>query len=67
MPRPKNGSRVPCAVRSWCEQLDRLATRIERWTGNRASLADVSLDDVARLARARPPVVRELEREAITL
>jgi predicted nucleotidyltransferase len=52
---------------AWREQLDGLATRIERWTGNRASLADVSLGDVARLARERPPVVRELEREAITL
>jgi hypothetical protein len=49
------------------EQVDRLATRIERWTGNRASLADISWDDMARLARERPPVVRELEREAITL
>jgi predicted nucleotidyltransferase/predicted transcriptional regulator len=58
---------VPADDPSWREQLDRLATRIERWTGNRASLADVSLDDVARLARERPPIVRELEREAITL
>jgi len=58
---------VPADDPGWREQLVRLATRIERWTGNRASLADVSLDDVARLARERPPVVRELERETITL
>lgn len=58
---------VPAGDLGWREQLDRLATRIERWTGNRASLAEVSWDDVARLARERPPVVRELEREAITL
>ena len=58
---------VPADDPGWREQLDGLATRIERWTGNRASLADVSLDDVARLARVRPPVVGELEREAITL
>lgn len=61
----------PMAVQAddlgWREQLDRLATRIERWTGNRASLAEVSWDDVARLARERPSVVRDLEREAITL
>ncbi len=54
---------VPADDPGWREQLDGLATRIERWTGNRASLADVSLDDVARLPRERPPVVRELERE----
>jgi predicted nucleotidyltransferase/DNA-binding MarR family transcriptional regulator len=58
---------VPADDPNWREQLDRLTTRIERWTGNRASLADISLDDVARLARERPPVVRELEHEAITL
>lgn len=58
---------VPADDPGWREQLDGLTNRIERWTGNRASLADVSLDDVGRLARERPPVVRELEREAITL
>lgn len=51
----------------WREQLDRLAARVERWTGNHASVAEVSLDDVARLARERPPVVTELTRDAITL
>jgi len=51
----------------WREQLDRLAARVKRWTGNHAGLADVSLDDVARLARDRPPVVTELTRDAITL
>lgn len=58
---------VPADDPGWRGQLERLATRIERWTGDRASLVDVSLDDVARLARERPPVVGELEREAITL
>lgn len=58
---------VPADDPIWREQLDGLATRIERWTGNHASLADVSLDDVTRLARERPSVVGEIEREAITL
>jgi len=58
---------VPADDPVWREQLERLATRIERWTGNHASLADVSMEDVARLARERPPVVGEIEREAITL
>ena len=58
---------VPADDPRWREQLDGLATRIERWTGIRASLADVSLDDVAWLARVRPPEVGKLEREAITL
>jgi predicted nucleotidyltransferase len=50
-----------------CDQLDRLAARVERWAGNHAGLAEVSLGAVARLARERPPVVGEIEREAITL
>ena len=62
--RPTN---VPADDLGWREQLDRLATRIEGWSRNRASLAEVSWDDVARLARERPPVVRDLERQAITL
>lgn len=51
----------------WRGQLDRFAACVERWTGNRASLADVSLADVARLAVQRPPVVEKLTRDAVTL
>ena len=62
--RPKG---VPADDPRWRDQLDLLVRRIERWTGNRVGLAEVSLGDVARLARDRPSVVGELTRDAITL
>lgn len=52
---------------SWASQVDSLAEAIDRWTGNRAGISQVSPSDVSRLARERPPVVEELETDGITL
>lgn len=52
---------------AWRNQLDRLADRVNAWTGNRAAIAEVASADVRRLRRERPPVVEELLRDAITL
>jgi len=51
----------------WQDQLERLAARVEAWTGNRASVVDVSEDDLADLRRRRPAVVGELEDDALRL
>jgi predicted nucleotidyltransferase len=51
----------------WRQELERLADHVHDWTGNRAAVSEVSAADVRRLRRARPPVVEELRRDAITL
>jgi hypothetical protein len=51
----------------WRAQLERLSDRIYAWTGNHAGLSEVSAADLRRLRREHPPVVDELQRDAITL
>lgn len=51
----------------WHGQLDRLADLVVSWTGNHAGIADVAEQEIGRLARERPPVVGELEQDAIAL
>jgi predicted nucleotidyltransferase len=58
---------VPEDNPDWRDQLDRLSDHVHDWTGNRAVLSEVSVADVRRLRRDRPPVVEELRRDAITL
>jgi predicted nucleotidyltransferase len=58
---------VPEDEPGWREQLDRLSDHVHDWTGNRAAVSEVSAADVRRLRRERPPVVKELRRDAIRL
>lgn len=51
----------------WREQLDELSTDVESWTGNRASIAEVSQSRLADLRRRRPPIVANFEADALTL
>jgi predicted nucleotidyltransferase len=51
----------------WRDQLHQLAGDVERWTGNHAGISEVGVDELRRLAAERPPIVEELERDAITL
>jgi predicted nucleotidyltransferase len=51
----------------WRAQLDDLATRIRRWTGNHAGIADVGEDELRELERAKRPILLELRKDAITL
>lgn len=51
----------------WRSQLNRLATDVEQWCGNHASLVEVSTDDLDRLATEQPPVVADLTSDAIVL
>jgi predicted nucleotidyltransferase len=62
--RPQNvGSEDP----TWRGQLHDLTVAVERWTGNHAGISEVGEEEISELASKRPPVVEELERDAITL
>lgn len=51
----------------WRDQLDRLSDHVLAWTGNHVGLSEVSEADVRRLRRERPPVIGELNGDAITI
>jgi predicted nucleotidyltransferase len=51
----------------WRAQIDELATAVRRWTGNHASISELSEEDLPRLRRDHPPIVDEVERDAIQL
>lgn len=51
----------------WRGQLDHLARQVERWTGNRAGIAEASEEEIARLRGEEPPIVAELRSDAITI
>ncbi|MDQ3725308.1 MAG: nucleotidyltransferase domain-containing protein [Actinomycetota bacterium] len=51
----------------WREQLDQLAARVQRWTGNTAGIAEVGEEEIPRLRREEPPILAELRADAITV
>jgi predicted nucleotidyltransferase len=51
----------------WRGQLDDLARRVQRWTGNRAGIAEAGEEEIARLRGEEPPIVAELRSDAITI
>lgn len=51
----------------WREQVDLLAWKVERWTGNPARIVEMDEREVAHLRKERPPVVDELLADAICL
>jgi predicted nucleotidyltransferase len=51
----------------WRGQLDTLAERIERLTGNRAAVHEVSEAELPRLAADEPPIVAQLRADSIPL
>ena len=52
---------------TWRRQLDELADDVRRWTGNHAGIVELSTGDLVGLRRRRPPVLAELDADAITL
>jgi predicted nucleotidyltransferase len=60
-------AQVPEDDLPWRTQLEGLSNRVYVWTGNHVGLSEVSAADIRRLRRERPPVVKELCRDAITL
>ncbi len=51
----------------WRKQLDDLAERVERWTGNRASIAETAVGEIELLLDEDRPIVKELRTDAITV
>lgn len=51
----------------WRSQLEDLANRVYRWTGNRAAISEIAEQDIERLARDRPPIVDEIVADALAL
>jgi predicted nucleotidyltransferase len=51
----------------WREQLDLLAHKVQRWTGNPAGIAEVGRGEIPRLRKERPPILAELRKDAITI
>lgn len=52
---------------AWLRQLNELSERVRRWTGNEAVLVQIAGEDLDRLRHERPPPIRELETESVTL
>lgn len=51
----------------WVAQRDELATAVQRWTGNRASIAEIGTQELRRFRAEAPPIVAELGEDAVTL
>lgn len=52
---------------TWHRQLNDLAEAVRSWTGNNAGIVEVGEEDLPGLRQDRPPVIAELERDAIDL
>lgn len=62
--RPKGVGRED---KTWRTQIDELAEAVRRWTGNSAGIAELPEAELAGLRRRRPPLLDELDADAITL
>jgi predicted nucleotidyltransferase len=52
---------------AWRAQIDALTTKLEGWTGNRASVHELSEVEITRLRRELPPIAQALRSDAVTL
>ena len=52
---------------AWAQQVDDLATKIERWTGNDAGIVDLSAADVDRMKANKEAILDSWQRDAILL
>jgi predicted nucleotidyltransferase len=52
---------------TWAEQRHDLAQSVERWTGNRAQIVDLSTSELAQARRRKEPPVGELQVDGIVL
>lgn len=51
----------------WHRQLDDLADKVARWTGNHAGIVEVGESEIKQLRKNEPPVVDELRSDAIVI
>jgi predicted nucleotidyltransferase len=52
---------------TWRSQIDDLADSVRQWTGNHAGIAEISAADVRHLHSDRPPVLEQVQQDAIDL
>lgn len=61
----------PCKIDAddeiWRKHIDLLPRLILNWTGNHAGIMEIAEPDLKSLRRDRPPVIQEVEHDAITL
>lgn len=62
--RPAN---VDSEDQAWRDQLDALADAVRSWTGNNAGIAEVAEDKHPRRRKDRPPVLEEVDEDAVDL
>jgi predicted nucleotidyltransferase len=51
----------------WRQQVEELADWVRRWTGNHAGVIEISEEELPRLRKDNPPVVDEIQRDAVDL
>jgi len=51
----------------WRSQVEGLSEALPRWTGNRASISEVSEEDVRRMLVDEPPILDDLRTDAVAL
>lgn len=49
------------------DRVDELSELISRWTGNRAQVVGRTPKEIARLRRAREPILREWQRDLVVI
>lgn len=59
--------RVDSGDPAWRTQIDDLAERVRRWTGNQAGVVEISEADLPRLRKDRLPVATDVMKDAIDL
>jgi predicted nucleotidyltransferase len=52
---------------SWRAQVEHLAESVYRWTGNDAGIVELSQKDLPELRKKQPPVLREVNTDAINI
>jgi predicted transcriptional regulator len=60
-------ARVGDADAAWRGQVQRLADRVRRWSGNHLAVSEVGAREVARLRHEQPEVAREIASQGVTL
>lgn len=51
----------------WRDQLDLLARKVQRWTGNPAGIVEVGEEEIPGLRKEAPPILAQLRADAITV
>jgi Nucleotidyltransferase domain len=58
---------VPAEDERWRAQVDDLRQRVDRWTGNRAAVSEMSESELRALRAAPTPILDELREDAVVL